>query len=372
MVEALGITVDMTQEKESEIIRILGSLLQAAGLVSRKEADASLASHVIHRLSGDGSSRRFFRVVRRSGEKLCLAVAPAGQTEQDLREAKAARMIGSHLHSRGVQVPAQYGWDEETGLLLFEDLGDMKLHDLVEANRSSRGVIDVQAVRPMYVQAVQELAVMQIRGAMNFDCDWCWDTREYDRPLMLSRESGYFLRAFWQELLGQPLIQGVEEDFEQIATMASEASTAFFLHRDFQSRNIMLRDGQVCFIDFQGGRMGPLGYDLASLLIDPYTALPVSLQEELLEIYLDAVHAQHPLDRRLFRRQYTSLAVQRNLQIIGAFSFLSRARGKDFFARFIAPALASLTRRLEAEEFRDLRVLPGLALRAMELLRHEA
>jgi N-acetylmuramate 1-kinase len=370
MLKAIGTIVGMTQEKESEIIPILGSLLQAAGLVSRKEADASLASHVIHRLSGDGSSRRFFRVVRRSGEKLCLAVAPAGQTDQDLREAKAARMIGSHLHSRGVRVPAQYGWDEETGLLLFEDLGDVKLHDLVEANRNSIGVIDLQVVRPFYFQAVQKLAVMQIRGAMNFDCDWCWDTREYDRPLMLSRESGYFLRAFWLELLGQPVIEGVEEEFEQIATMASEAPAVFFLHRDFQSRNIMLQDGQVSFIDFQGGRMGPLGYDLASLLIDPYTALPLFFQEELLGIYLDAIKVLHPMDGRLFRRQYAFLAMQRNLQIIGAFSFLSRVRGKDFFARFIAPALASLNERLGEEEFRDLRVLPDLVGRATKLLRY--
>jgi len=370
MLKAIGTIVGMTQEKESEIIPILASLLQSAGLVSRKEADASLASLVIQRLSGDGSSRRFFRVMRKNGEKLCLAVAPAGQTEQDFREAKAARMIGSHLHAHGIRVPAQYGWDEESGLLLFEDLGDVKLHDLVEVTRSSSGEIDLQTVRPFYVQAVQELAVMQIRGAKNFDCDWCWDTREYDRPLMLSRESGYFLRAFWQELLGQPILEGVEQEFEQIATMASEAPTAFFLHRDFQSRNIMVQDGQVCFIDFQGGRMGPLGYDLASLLIDPYTALPLSIQEELLGIYLDALNILYPMDARLFRRLYASLALQRNLQILGAFSFLSQVRGKDFFACFIAPALASLNERLGEEEFCDLRVLPDLVGRATKLLRY--
>jgi len=370
MVKAISTTVDMSQEKESEIIPILATLLQAAGLVSRNEADGLLASLGIQRLSGDGSSRRFFRVMRKNGEKLCLAVAPAGQTEQDFREAKAARMIGSHLHAHGVQVPAQYGWDEESGLLLFEDLGDTKLHDLVEVTRSSSGEIDLQVVRPFYVQAVQELVVMQIRGAMNFDCDWCWDTREYDRPLMLSRESGYFLRAFWQELLGQSIMEGIVGEFEQIATMASEAPAVFFLHRDFQSRNIMLQDGQVCFIDFQGGRMGPLGYDLASLLIDPYTALPLSLQQELLGIYLDALNVLHPMDAGLFRRQYAILALQRNLQIIGAFSFLSRVRGKDFFARFIAPALASLNERLGEEEFRDLRVLPDLVGRATKLLRY--
>jgi N-acetylmuramate 1-kinase len=369
VVDALDTIVGMTQEKERDILPILASLLQAAGLVSRNEADESLASLVIQRLSGDGSSRRFVRVTRKNGEKLCLAVAPAGQTGPDLREAKAARMIGSHLYAQGVRVPAQYGWDEATGLLLFEDLGDVKLHDLVEAHRGPGGVMDLRAVRPLYIQAVQELAVMQIRGALDFDRDWCWDTREYDRSLMLSRESGYFLRAFWQELLGQPVPEGIEGEFEQIAAMASEAPAVFFLHRDFQSRNIMVQDGQIRFIDFQGGRFGPLGYDLASLLIDPYTALPLPFREELLGIYVEAVNVLHPLDVPLFRRQYAFLALQRNLQIIGAFSFLSKVRGKDFFARFIAPALASLNGRLGADEFGGLRILPDLVGQAMELLR---
>lgn len=364
----VGTIVRMTQKNESENVLALVALLHDSGRISRREADAPLTSLVVQRLAGDGSSRRFWRVGRQDGGPICLAVAPAGRTEQDMMEAGAARMIGMHLHDHGVRVPAQYGWDEEAGLLLFEDLGDVKLHDLVEQSRNQSGEMDLHAVRPWYVQAVQQLAFMQIRGAVGFDRDWCWDTREYDRPLMLSRESGYFLRAFWQELLGQELMPGIAEEFEQIATAASQAPAAFFLHRDFQSRNIMAQNGQLSFIDFQGGRMGPLGYDLASLLIDPYTALPSSLQEELLQVYLDAVMALHPVDARQFRREYTFLALQRNLQIIGAFSFLSRVRGKPFFARFIAPALTSLAERLRDQELRDLRVLPFMAARGLKLL----
>lgn len=115
--------------------------------------------------------------------------------------------------------------------------------------------------------------------------------------------------------------------------------------------------------------MGPLGYDLASLLIDPYTVLPSSLQEELIQVYLDAVMALHPVDARQFRREYIFLALQRNLQIIGAFSFLSRVRGKLFFSRFIAPALTSLVERLRDQELRDLRLLPFMAARGLKLLR---
>lgn len=361
--------VRMTEENESKNPPVLVPLLHAAGLISRAEADAPRTSLDVRRLAGDGSSRQFYRVTRKGGEPLCLAVAPAGSTEQDMREAKAARLIGLHLHGCGVRVPAQYGWDEESGLLLFEDLGDVKLHDLVEQSRNQTGGMDMQAVRPLYFQAVRELAVMQIRGAEGFDGDWCWDTREYDRDLMLERESGYFLRAFWREFLGQDALPGIEEEFEQLAAMAAEASTAFFLHRDFQSRNIMVRDGQVCFIDFQGGRMGPLGYDLASLLIDPYVAMPLSLQEEFLQHYLDALKALYPVDANQFRRQYGLLALQRNLQIIGAFAFLSRVRGKVFFRRYLSPALLTLNERLREREFSDLRVLPRMAGHALRLVR---
>lgn len=358
----------MTEQNESKNISRLVSLLAEAGLISAREAETPEASLVIRNLTGDGSNRRFYRVGRAQGENLCLAVAPAAQAKPDMAEARSARLIGAHLHGCGVRVPGQYGWDEETGLLLMEDLGDVKLHDLVEQSRQPSGALDLQALRPWYVQALEQLALMQVRGALDFDGDWCWDTRVYDSGLMLTRESGYFLRAFWQDLLGQESVPGIEEEFTQIAMTASQASTAFFLHRDFQSRNIMVREGQVYFIDFQGGRMGPLGYDPASLLIDPYAALPLVFQEELLQVYIDALNASHPVDSREFRRQYGFLALQRNLQIIGAFSFLSRVRGKAFFARFISPALLSLQERLGEREFAGLRVLPQIVDRAVNLL----
>jgi aminoglycoside/choline kinase family phosphotransferase len=358
----------MTQENESENLRNIVSLLHGSGLIVQREADNPFELLEVQPLTGDGSSRRFWRVGRKDGERICLAVAPAGQTDQDIREAVSARKIGVHLKDQGVPVPAQYGWDEGSGLLLFEDLGDLKLHDLVEGSRDSSDRVNLPMVRPWYVQAVRQLALMQIRGAVEFDCNWCWDTSSYDRSLMLNRESSYFLGAFWQDLLGREVPPGIFEEFEQIATAASQASASFFLHRDFQSRNIMIHQGQVGFIDFQGGRLGPLGYDLASLLIDPYTALPVSFQLELAQVYLEAVNSLCPVDAVQFRREFNLLALQRNLQIIGAFSFLSRVRGKVFFARFISPSLVSLAERLREKEFEELRVLPQMVSQGLGLL----
>lgn len=362
----------MNQENESEKIRVIVSLLADAGLIAPNPGGDCPGDLRIQPLSGDGSTRRFWRIRRQDGASLALAVAPAERTETEMKEARAARKIGLHLHGCGARVPAQYGWDAEQGLLLFDDLGDLKLHDLVgQARAAGPESAEAESLRLMYIQVMEQLALMQVRGAQGFDPDWCWDTPRYDRQVMLERESGYFLRACWQDLLGQSAPVGIQEEFAQIAGEAAQADAAFFLHRDCQSRNIMVRDGQICFIDFQGGRLGPLGYDPASLLVDPYAALPLEFQEELLGVYLAALQTLHPVDEKRFRREYAFLALQRNLQIIGAFSFLSRARGKVFFASFILPALETLVMGLHASECRNLPLLRQTAERALRLVREQ-
>jgi aminoglycoside/choline kinase family phosphotransferase len=224
-------------------------------------------------------------------------------------------------------------------------------------------------VLALYEETIDQLIVMQTEAAIDFDERWCWDTPRYDRQLMLVRESGYFIRSFWQEMLGRPIPDGLEDEFLGIADQAAEAPAGFFLHRDFQSRNLMVKDGQIRIIDFQGGRRGPLAYDLASLLIDPYAALPRALQDQLLHRYLERLGRRMPdIDSRAFLRHYSLLALQRNLQIIGAFAFLSRVRGKVFFADYIRPAVVMLHTRLQEPIFQRQSVLRHMAASALEAL----
>ena len=130
----------------------------------------------------------------------------------------------------------------------------------------------------------------------------------------------------------------------------------------------MIRDGKVHFIDFQGGRRGPLGYDLASLLIDPYTSLPAEVRQELYDHYLSCLNKQVAVDGDSFTRGYRALALQRNLQIIGAFSFLSRECGKISFANYLRPALTPLNTMLACSDFSDLPVLRQVAKEGLVLL----
>ncbi len=339
----------MINKNETGNLFVINELLCQTGLTDGKDRALRIAS-----MSGDGSSRKFWRIAS-GGKKMCLAVAPPSDAKKDLAEAHAARSIGLHLLNHGVRVPKQYGWDDKSGLLLFEDFGDCKLHEFVIEAKGKKRFPDT--IRPLYTQVVKDLARMQVRCAEGFDTDWCWDTPRYDKNLMLERESGYFLRAFWKNLLGQEEPSGLQEEFVFLAEKAAAIPTGFFLHRDFQSRNIMIYKSKPCFIDFQGGRPGPLGYDLASLLIDPYVALPDEFQIELLEKYLDELEKLTEVDRKEFIEEYLLLALHRNLQIVGAFSFLATERKKVFFRQYIQPALVSLNKLLDCELFSGVQVL---------------
>jgi hypothetical protein len=355
----------MSELSDLEILQCAQRLLLDCGMLSAVEAQVLPAENHCQTIGSDGSTRRFWRVFQ-DGKALCVIAAPAGRSSAELAEAKSAWKIGQHLRAKGVPVPELYGWDPGSGVLLFEDLGDVRLHDLVVCpagiERSDR-----ETIRDYYRTALEHLANMQFSGADGFDINWCWDSPRYDVPLMLERESGYFLRAFWQGLLGQEDMSGVEEEFRDIAEIAGRASADFFLHRDFQSRNIMVKDGRIRFIDFQAGRLGPLGYDVASLLIDPYAALPPLFQEELLGFYGSALAARRPGSEKEIFKYYSFLALQRNLQIVGAFAFLSKVRGKDFFTAFIHPALLTLRNRLADSSFAEYHRIRTLVDRAVAL-----
>jgi len=347
----------MSFSGESDLCRQVAELVARAGLLSADTALALLTGPNCQVMAADGSSRRFWRVGRASQESW-IVVAPAGVSTAERNESRAAWHIANHLWGKGVPVPRPLAWDEESGLLLMEDLGDIRLHDLVRAKPAECG--QQARTRELYRQTLDQLALMQCRGAEGFDPAWCWDTPRYDLELMITRESNYFLNAFCQGFLDRDIAEPVREELGDIARQAAVAPADFFLHRDFQCRNIMVKAGEVRFIDFQGGRLGPLGYDPASLLIDPYAGLSAEVQEELLSGYILSLTALYPLNEANFRLQYRLLAVQRNLQIIGAFAFLSQVRGKAFFRAYLPPAVDSLVERLGDPRFSGYRALRSL------------
>lgn len=325
------------------------ALLAENRLVPEGEAPIGL-----EKLTGDGSDRLFYRINREGGSPL-MAVFPSLSLDKGHEEAAASFRIGVHLHDQGVPVPEILAYDRKRALIVFEDLGDLHLHSLVE--RAS----DFSEVRDLYRQAIEALLRFQIRGREGFDTRYCWDTPRYDEQLMLERESGYFSTAFCQDYLGRINDDpSLDPDFIRLARRAARQRADFLLHRDFQSRNLMVKQNRIRIIDYQGARLGPLAYDLASLLIDPYAGLDEAARDELLDYYLERAADYIELNADRFREGYVYLALQRNLQILGAFAFLSQKRAKPFFEQFIPPALRSLATLLQGPRGGDFPALTGL------------
>jgi len=311
--------------------------------------------------SGDGSDRFFYKI-KVEGGLTCLAVLPSPTMAQAMAEAVACFQVGGHLFSCGVPVPEILAYDRDSGLVIYEDLGDLLLHDLF----NKQGRAPDQQIIQLYRTALDSLLVLQIKGAAGFEKDWCWDTCQYDQQLILTREAGYFRDAFCRDGLGLSMPSGLQGDFEALASRATEEPVGFLIHRDFQSRNLMVQGSLVRIIDFQGARFGPLAYDLASLLNDPYANLNHDLRTELLNYYLDRAGQYIFLDQAAFIEGYYHIALCRNLQVLGAFSFLSSIRGKPFFKAYLKPALEDLIYKLE-------QLLPGVypALTDMALITRE-
>ncbi len=207
----------MVENREGEIHLIIQSMMKDCGLITSQGKKNNLSDLRFSKLTGDGSSRGFYRVSLK-GEVLCLAVAP-GLTGNKNLEAHSTKLIGCHLHSVGVPVPAQYGYNREHGIVLFEDLGDTKLYDLIIKEMRTPHGIDVDKALPWYRQVIGQLVIMQVEGAKSFNPEWCWEGGCYNSQVMLERESGYFLRSFYQDVLSCSIPDGIEEEFVEIANV---------------------------------------------------------------------------------------------------------------------------------------------------------
>lgn len=290
-------------------------------------------------LPGDGSKRLFWRVLPRESGFSCILMMNPPKDDISRRENLAYLKIGCHLFKKEVPVPEIYRFDLERGWFIMEDKGESCLQDRVKN--------DKERVH-LYKRVVEALLHLQIEGAKGFDRAWTCQTEQYDRWVMRRYESDYFKEAFLTTYLGHIRNWSeLEESFEHLADEAVGAGARFFLHRDFQSRNIMVTGGRIGIIDWQGGRLGPLGYDLASLLIDPYVDLEEEEKDQVYHHYLQLMKSEQPLEANTFERYYPYLAIQRNLQIIGAFSFLTKVRKKTSFEVYLSPALRSLRRLLD-------------------------
>jgi aminoglycoside/choline kinase family phosphotransferase/dTDP-glucose pyrophosphorylase len=292
-------------------------------------------------LSGDGSDRRWYRL-RSPGATLILAdhgIHTAGKPS----EAESYLSIGRHLFQKKVPVPAIYAGDAFSGLVLIEDLGDCNLQSKMAAVANDKEALG------LYRTVIHDLIRLAFNGAKDFDPAWTYQTPRYDKSMIIEKECRYFVEAFLNRHMGLSVsYDQLGDEFENLADLTLQNEILGLMHRDVQSRNIMWHAGRGFFIDFQGARFGPIQYDLASLLMDPYVNLPAEIQHHLTEDYLKSFSARQAIDPVTFRIGYQCCRITRNLQILGAFGFLSTVKQKKWFAQYIPTALQSLQCNLRA------------------------
>lgn len=293
---------------------------------------SGLSPQSVVELPPSGSYRRYFRI--KTAKESCIGVY-----NTDEKENRAFCTFTRHFHHKGLPVPSLLAEDLNNHVYLLSDLGDTTLLDFLQKNNFEKEI--TPEIRQVYLKVIDYLPLFQIKGNEGLDYSVCYPRRAFDKQSMMW-DLNYF-KYYFLKLLQVPFNeQELEDDFQAFSDYLLTAPSDFFMYRDFQSRNIMLVDGNPYFIDYQGGRKGALQYDIASLLFEAKTALPPSFREELLDHYLEVLGRMHPVDRKSFLAYYDGYVYIRLMQAMGAYGFRGLYEKKELFLQSIPPAIAHL------------------------------
>lgn len=306
-------------------------------------------------LPQSGSNRKYFRLL---GDK----ATAIGTYNTDKEENKAFYYLADHLKSSGVNVPSLYQKDECNGIYLQEDLGNVSLLDYVEANRS-----DKSKMLEIYKKVILQMPLIQFKAAQYMDYSICYPSEKFDAQ-SIQWDLNYFKYMFLK-LAHQPFNeQLLEEDFQSLKNFLLEAPSEYFMFRDFQSRNIMVKDGEVYFIDFQGGREGALQYDLASLLYESKIGLTQEFREEILGFYQETFARYSFYSEEKFRYYFPAFVLVRLLQAFGAYGYRGLFEKKALFVQSIEKGLDNLKWAIEQPIIKkNFPYLCGLVLSMIDL-----
>src|SRR5580693_8872022 len=288
----------------------------------------------VHPLQGQlgGSGRK---IIRLAGERIsAIAIL------YNVREENAAFLeFSRHFRRHGLAVPEIYGEDLACGAYLEEDLGDTTLYQYLSTHRDGNDIAP-EAVEA-YRKVVLALPRFQIEAGRDLNYKVCYPRASFDRQ-SISWDLNYF-KYYFLRLAGIPFSeQALEDDFDSLTTFLLSADCDYFLYRDFQSRNIMLRSGQPFFLDYQGGRKGALQYDIASLLYDAKADLPPDLRQQLLDLYIDKLGGFVDVKREGFLHHYYAYVYVRIVHALGAYGFRGFYERKAHFLQSVPYALKNL------------------------------
>jgi len=283
-------------------------------------------------LQQSGSYREYIRLI---GEKRTVI----GAFNADKKENKAFISFSKHFAAKGLPVPEIYHENTAENIYLLQDLGNTTLFDYILHLRIGEGFAnDLVAI---YKKIISQLVRFQLEGKNGLDYSVCYPRDSFDKQSMIW--DLHYFKYYFLKLAKIPFDeQLLENDFQKFSDYLLDAPGNYFLYRDFQSRNIMLVNGEPWFIDYQGGRKGALQYDLASLLYDAKADLPQEVRDELLNFYLEEIEKVQELDSKAFRSFFQGYVLVRIMQAMGAYGFRGFYERKEHFLKSIPFALKNL------------------------------
>lgn len=294
------------------------------------------------RIQADGSNRVMYRLV---GEGYDTAIGVVGP---DPDENRAFLSFTENFRSIHLPVPEVYAAAEEAGVYLEEDLGDTTLFGYLTRERENTGEEFPESVRRMYERVLETLPRFQIEGGRVIDYSVAYPRAAFDRQSILW-DLNYFKYHFLK-LAHVPFHESeLERDFRTLTRFLLRADLRHFLYRDFQSKNVMVREGEPIFIDYQGGRRGALQYDVASMLYDAKAAVPQEERNRLLEHYMDALEEHQPVDRDSFRLLFRGYVLVRIMQAMGAYGYRGFFERKPRFLQSVPLAIDNIEQILESD-----------------------
>ena len=309
----------------------------------------------IDEMPSSGSNRRYFRL---TGDPTLIGVS--GESAEENR---AFLYMAAHFRSKGLPVPQVVAQSDDSIFYLQEDLGDQLLFNAIEKGRQT-GVFD-EHEKELLRKTMRLLPVVQFAGAEGMDFSFCYPQSEFNSRSILW-DLNYFKYCFLKATGIEFQENKLEDDFQKMTDVLLRSGSATFLYRDFQSRNVMVKDGEPWLIDFQGGRKGPVYYDVASFLWQAKANYPDSLRQELLKEYIDTLRRYQPVDESYFYAQLRHFVLFRTLQVLGAYGFRGYFEKKPHFIQSVPFAIENL-RRLLQEPYPEYPYLCDVLRRLTEL-----
>ncbi len=288
-------------------------------------------------LPPSGSYREYCRLQNKNRSVI-------GAFNADVKENKAFFSFTGHFLKKGLPVPEIYTANPGQDKYLLEDLGNTTLFDFLGKIRKKEGFSE--DIIAEYKKVVRILPKLQVVAGKDIDFSVCYPRAAFDSQSMMW-DLNYF-KYYFLKLAQIPFDeQALEDDFKAFSEYLLSADSDYFLYRDFQSRNVMLKNGEVFFIDYQGGRRGALQYDLASLLYDGKADIPQNVRTTLFELYIKELQNYIPVDEKKFTAYFRGFVLIRIMQAMGAYGFRGFYEKKGHFLKSIPYALKNLGFLLE-------------------------